>query len=72
MKNFKKILVFSLLMFLLLSLLLPKDTLAATELPNIYSPSAILIDSVTGKVLYEKDSNFFNAFYLLIFFRNWK
>lgn len=57
MRICKKIFVFALLSVLLLSLLLPKNILAATELPNIYSPSAILIDSATGKILYEKDIN---------------
>ena len=40
-----------------LVLLLPTIVLADDTNLTLYSPSSILIDSKTGKVLYEKDSN---------------
>lgn len=53
----KKIFVYFMLFFLISNLLLPLSAFAASEVPNIYSPSAILMDFKTGKILYEKDIN---------------
>lgn len=55
MKRFKLILF--IFIFLLQFVIFTFPSLADTDVVNTYSPSCILIDAETGKILYEKNSN---------------
>lgn len=52
MKNLKRILIISILMIVTFAI-----SSFASEEPTPYSPSVILMESKTGKILYEKNSN---------------
>ena len=54
MKNLKRILITSILIIILSTL---HVFAADNKEPEVYSPSVILIESDTGKILYEKNSN---------------
>lgn len=56
-KKFRKLIIINVLAFFVISFLANHSYADEIVQPDIYSPSAILVDAATGQILYEKNSH---------------